>query len=167
MARPSTYNPKLHPKLIQALARQGLTDVQIAQELEMSPAGLYKWYKQYPELVEAKRSGAKEPDDLVELALFDRALGYTWEEEQAVRVKKDKDSETVEVVKIRRKLPPDATSMIFWLKNRRPDKWRDTRPTDAPVINSNPLKVEFPIFTKEDTDGLLDPGKQDNLEIGE
>src|SRR5690349_731086 len=77
MARPSTYNPKLHPKLIQALAKQGLTDVQIAEELEMSPAGLYKWYKQYPELVEAKKNGATTPDDEVEASLLARAKGYS------------------------------------------------------------------------------------------
>lgn len=161
MARPSTYNAKLHPKLIHALAKQGFTDEQIAAELEMSTGGLYKWYKQYPELVEAKKTGAKDPDDLVEIALFDRALGYTWEEEQAVRVKKDKDSETVEVVKIRRKLPPDATSMIFWLKNRRPDKWRDKREDLIPTTEP-PMRIHISGNPNPDD---LDVDKNDNLEI--
>ena len=27
--------------------------------------------------------------------------------------------------RITKEMPPDVTAQIFWLKNRRPDKWRD------------------------------------------
>ena len=42
--------------------------------------------------------------------------------------------------------PPDPTSMIFWLKNRQPDKWRDKRETgddegDAPP----PVKIDVQV----------------------
>lgn len=43
--------------------------------------------------------------------------------------------------------PPDTTAMIFWLKNRQPDKWRDKRDVgdddgDAPP----PVKVEVQVM---------------------
>ena len=39
-------------------------------------------------------------------------------------------------------MPPDTTAQIFWLKNRKPDKWRDkvenvNTTDDDKVININ------------------------------
>lgn len=31
----------------------------------------------------------------------------------------------IEVQKVIKEIPPDTTALIFWLKNRRPDKWRN------------------------------------------
>lgn len=42
--------------------------------------------------------------------------------------------------------PPDATSMIFWLKNRQPDKWRDKRDgADGDGDEAQPVKVEVSV----------------------
>lgn len=42
--------------------------------------------------------------------------------------------------------PPDATSMIFWLKNRQPDKWRDKRDgADGDGEEAQPVKVEVSV----------------------
>jgi hypothetical protein len=31
--------------------------------------------------------------------------------------------------------PPDATSMIFWLKNRKPEQWRDKQDVDVTITD--------------------------------
>ena len=57
----------------------------------------------------------------VENALLKRALGYDYEE-----VKTETENGVVtKVTTITKQVVPDVTAQIFWLKNRRPDKWRD------------------------------------------
>ncbi len=56
----------------------------------------------------------------VENALLKRALGYTYEETRV-----ENDGENERTTTITRYAAPDTTAQIFWLKNRRPDKWRD------------------------------------------
>jgi hypothetical protein len=42
--------------------------------------------------------------------------------------------------------PPNVTACIFWLKNRRPDRWRDVQNIDAKlghyIISERPLTEE-------------------------
>jgi len=46
-------------------------------------------------------------------------------------------------------LPPDPTSMIFYLKNRRPDRWRDKQE----VEHKGDLIVNINRKPKADADG--------------
>ena len=57
--------------------------------------------------------------------LYQRAMGF---EHDSVEIKVV-DGGIVEVP-VRKVYPPDATSAIFWLKNRQPDKWRDKTTTE-------------------------------------
>jgi len=50
-----------------------------------------------------------------------RALGYEYEE---TKVMVDADGKK-RVERIKKQVQPDVTAQIFWLKNRRPDRWRD------------------------------------------
>lgn len=161
VGRPRVYNPKLHPKLVLALAEQGLTDQQIADRMEITAKTLYEWYKKYPELSEAKKAGAKNPDDQVEASLFQRAIGY---QHPAVKIFLPAGAKEPVIVPYTQYYPPDTSAIIWWTKNRRPDKWRDTRATEAPNIGeTSPLKVQFDEVPKT----LIDPEVQDNLEITE
>ena len=42
--------------------------------------------------------------------------------------------------------PPDTTAALFWLKNRRPDRWRDVQRIDAAmghyVLSEKPMTEE-------------------------
>ena len=60
----------------------------------------------------------------VENALLKRALGYEYVEERIEKSKRD----GVKVIQTVKQVVPDTTAQIFWLKNRRPDKWRDKPP---------------------------------------
>lgn len=81
--------------LLQGWARDGLTDEQIAKNMCISSSTLYEWKKKYPEVSESLREGKEIADYLVENALFKNALAG------------------------------NTTAQIFWLKNRKRDKWRD------------------------------------------
>ena len=75
------------------------------------------------------RRGKDVVDREVENALFKRATGYTYEEVTVERVQKD-DDKSVETKRVKRQVPPDSTAIIFWLKNRKPQAWRDRREID-------------------------------------
>ena len=105
---------------LEAYARDGLTDEQIAHNIGINPATLYDWKKKYPEISEALKKGKEVVDIQVENALLKRALGYSYEEKKV-----EVSEEGTKVTKTIKEVVPDTTAQIFWLKNRRPDRWRD------------------------------------------
>ena len=105
---------------LEAYARDGLTDEQIAKNLDIVPSTLYEWNRQYSEISEALKKGKEVVDIEVENALLKRALGYSYEEKKV-----EVSEEGTKVTKTIKEVVPDTTAQIFWLKNRRPDRWRD------------------------------------------
>lgn len=107
--------------LLEGWARDGLTDVQIAHNMGVTAKTLYAWKGAYGEICEALKRGKEVVDIQVENALLKRALGYEYTEER-IEVSEKDGRKVIQTVKA---VPPDTTAQIFWLKNRRPDKWRD------------------------------------------
>ena len=103
--------------LLEGWARDGLTDEQIAHNMGISAATLYNWKSKYLEVVEALKKGKDVIDREVENALLKRALGFQYDEITLTG--------GVETKRVTKMVVPDTTAQIFWLKNRRPDKWRD------------------------------------------
>lgn len=107
--------------LLEDWARQGLFDAQIAKNMGIGEATLYRYKANHPEIKEALRKGKEVVDIEVENAMLKRALGYTITiNEQKV----DKDG-YVHDLKRDVHIPGDVTAQIFWLKNRRRQQWRD------------------------------------------
>lgn len=106
---------------LEGWARDGLTDEQIAQNMGIRRETLIDWKKKYPNISNTLKRGKEVVDYEVENALLKRALGYT--------VKEEKLTKDGEVVELEREVPGDVTAQIFWLKNRKPDAWRD-KPED-------------------------------------
>lgn len=104
---------------LEGWARDGLVDEQIAQNIGIVASTLYEWKKQYPEISDALKKGKEVVDRQVENALLKRALGYEYDE-----ITTEFGKETKRVTK---QVVPDVTAQIFWLKNRKPDQWRDKR----------------------------------------
>ena len=107
---------------LEGWARDGLTDEQIAHNMGIHVSTLYEWKKKYSELSDALKNGKEVVDILVENALLKRALGYKYDE-----VTKENGQITKVVTK---EVVPDTTAQIFWLKNRKPDEWRDKQTTE-------------------------------------
>lgn len=106
---------------LEGWARDGLTDEQIAHNIGIAVGTLYDWKNRFPEFSEALKKGKEVVDIQVENALLKRALGYEYEE---TKVMVDADGKK-RVERIKKQVQPDVTAQIFWLKNRRPDRWRD------------------------------------------
>ena len=89
--------------LLEGWARDGLTDEQLAHNMGITAKTLYVWKKEHRAICEVLKKGKEVVDYEVENALLKKALGG------------------------------DTTAQIFWLKNRRPDKWRDKPEASVPT----------------------------------
>lgn len=114
---------------IQGWARDGLSDKQIAHNIGITQTTLYEWQKRFPELSEALKKGKEVVDREVENALLKRAMGYEYDEVTQEPVT-DKDTGITEMrvtKRVTKQIVPDVTAQIFWLKNRKPEEFRDKR----------------------------------------
>ena len=131
--RPSEFNKKWNNEdgllRIAGWARNGLTNEQIADNMGIGLSTLYEWQKRYTEFADALKNSKEVVDLHVENALHKRAIGYTY-----VECTELLDRETGKLVLVKRvtkHMPSDTTAQIFWLKNRKPDDWRDVKRTDT------------------------------------
>lgn len=118
-------------------ARDGLTDEQVAHNMGIGYSTFREWLNKYPALLAALKKGKAPVDMKVENALLKRALGYEYEEvctevEEIPFKTKDENGNTITITKTKKHIRkttkmvvPDVTAQIFWLKNRRPGRWRD------------------------------------------
>ena len=81
--------------LLEGWARDGLSGEKIAALMGVGVSTFYKWQKKYPQIAQAVRKGRETVDYQVEQALLDRALGG------------------------------DLRAQMYWLNNRRGDKWQE------------------------------------------
>lgn len=124
------YDKWLEPDgllLLEAWTRDGLTDDDIALKLGVNRTTLYDWKKKHPDISDALKRGKEVVDIEVENALFKRALGYKYTEVTRERVfnKENENYDFVVTKEVTKEVVPDTTAQIFWLKNRKPEQWRD------------------------------------------
>ena len=110
---------------LEAWARDGLTDEQIAKNIGIRRETVIQWKKLYPNISNAIKRGKEVIDIEVENSLFKRAMGYEYEEIKTVIEQDIEGNKKTKVEKIKKHVLPDVTAQIFWLKNRKPIKWRD------------------------------------------
>ena len=121
--------------LLEGWARDGLTDEQLARKMGISCGTLYAWKNKFPEISEALKKGKEVVDVEVENALLKRALGYEYTETMVEHSPDGvKRRETVKFI------PPDVTAQIFWLKNRKPEAWRE-KPVDDDSAGADKVTV--------------------------
>lgn len=111
---------------IEGWARDGLTDKQVAHNMNIAESTLHEWKKKYSVLSESLKRGKEVVDRQVENALLKRALGYEFKE-----TTQEMTEDGMRVTKvITKQQAPDTTAQIFWLKNRKPQEWRDKQETE-------------------------------------
>lgn len=128
-------------KRVESWARDGLTDAQIWANMGVGKNLFYRIKREHKEFQDALKKGKAPVDFEVENALLKRALGYEVTEDETVFKVKGTKTETDEngktkivpvldyngakVIRRKRHIPPDPLSIFYWLKNRKPDTWRD------------------------------------------
>ena len=124
--------------LLKGWVRDGLTDEQLAHNMGIACSTLYEWKKKYTEIAETLKKTKDVVDKEVEGALYKSAMGYDYEEITKQR-RFNRATGEYEMVITERKTkhqPPNTAAIIFWLKNRKPDVWKDKQEiTDSQALD--------------------------------
>lgn len=141
----SLYDKYIRGKedIIKSDCRNGADNKGICKRLGISLTTYKRILTNHPEVRDLLKESKDEADLNVESALHRRAIGYECEDIiTEVRVAEDGSAQTTVVKKIKKHIPGDTTAQIFWLKNRRPDLWRDKQ--DIIVNSFEKLMQELP-----------------------
>lgn len=118
--RPSSYRPQ-YAEQAAKLCQLGATDFELAEFFKVDTRTIYRWKNTHEDFCQAVLVGKERADDRVERALYNRAVGYSYESE-VIRVLRD--GTVVRVPNVEH-VPPEPGAAFNWLKNRKPDEWRD------------------------------------------
>lgn len=114
---------------VEILASKGFTDVEMSEFFGVSKQTWNNYKKQYPEFFDSLKRGKNYADAKVEASLYQRAIGYSHPEVKIMQ----HDGMPIKVDLIKH-YPPDTAAAFIWLKNRQPEKWKDSpdTPPDKP-----------------------------------
>ena len=119
MTAVTKYDPETMPALARQKMREGWTRGQLAAYLGVNVSTLNRWARRHPLFLAAQRGGADFTDAMAEECLLRLATGYEY-----VEVTEEKVGETVKTRSTIKQMPPNVTALTFWLKNRRPARWK-------------------------------------------
>ena len=125
---------------IKGWARDGLTDAQIANNIGIGYTTFKAWMRKEQSIRTALKEGKGPVDIEVENALYKMAVGHTVKIMKPIKLRTVREGkfkgqegkgriEEERVVQAEEEVyvAPNVTAAIFWLKNRRPERWRDKR----------------------------------------
>jgi len=147
--RPSKYG-SISLEQVETAGRLGGTNEEIAILLGINVSTLLR-YKKIPEFCTILKKGKVEADNRVVLSLYQRAMGYNFTEEtQELMNIPDPNhpgqrlslQQMVVTKRVTKHIPPDVAATFIWLKNRRPEEWRDVHEFKA----QEPKKYEDPFL---------------------
>ena len=108
---------------IRGLARDGLTNDAIAEQIHCNKSTFANWVKRYPQIAEALKEGRRPVIEEVESAAYKAAKGF-WTEDVDTEIYVDeKGQERKRVVKHKRWIKAEPAMMCYLLNNRKPDKY--------------------------------------------
>ena len=115
---------------------------------DVDKATIEHWKIAYPSFLDSIKRGKYIADAEVANSLYHRALGYEHEEEEIIAYQG-----IPTIVPTTKRYPPDSTAIIFWLKNRQKDKWRDKHEVGNTNKDGEDIKPVIDL-TKLDDDTL-------------
>jgi len=133
--RPTDYKPEYDEQSFK-LCLLGATDVQLADFFHTSEQTINAWKQAQPKFLEAIKAGKDQADAEVAKSLYHRALGYEHDEDKIFN-----DNGNPMIVPTIRHYPPDPTACIFWLKNRKPENWREKQEHTLSNPDGGPVKI--------------------------
>lgn len=123
--RPTKYDPSFSDQAYK-LCLAGFTDKDMADFFGVVESTINLWKQKHPKFSESIKKGKVVADGEVAQKLYQRAIGYQYTESKTESEK----GQIVKTTQTTKTVVPDPTAQIFWLKNRQPDKWRDSKNID-------------------------------------
>ena len=127
--RPTVYKPE-NAEIARYACMLGATNETLAARFEVCRRTIDSWIATIPEFSFAIKQGREGANEAVVSALFARATGM---EQKMTKVFCHRGQPVTADYTVH--LPPDIRACIFWLRNRRPEQWRESRPGGAAAKN--------------------------------
>ena len=143
--RKTKYRPEYDEQAYK-LALLGATDIELADFFHVDEATLNRWKLRHKEFCVSIKKGKQIADGAIAEKLFQRASGYEHPHQEIMLHQKTGDPVVVDTIK---HYPPDTTAIIFWLKNRQPEKWRDKQNVEVAG------KIDLSSMTDHELDLLI------------
>ena len=118
---PAKYHTN-YAKLAALAVAAGHTEIEVANLLCISTGTLWNWKIKHKEFAEAVKTGRVQINERVVHSLYQRALGYDHNGKH---------------------YPADVTAIIWYLKNRMPEEWRDRQEQRHMVVQDNRTAAEI------------------------
>jgi hypothetical protein len=140
------------------LTKLGATDVELAEFFGVTEQTLNNWKHAHPEFFESIKEGKIVTDMNVAVKLNQRATGFDYMEAHPIKLKQVKykdgkkvaETEKVEIVEVRKVVPPDTAAAIFWLTNRRRKQWKHRVSNEVSGEDGKPIELSAPLPDNRD-----------------
>ena len=147
--RPTKYSKKFNEQAYIACVEGGFTDLKLARLFDVDKATVNRWKKKHPGFCDSLKKGKDEFNiQVAEASLLKRLKGFSFIE---VTKEADKTGNMVPVKQVRKHVAPDTTALIFFLKNRDPERWRDKREFEGSITVED-------VINQIESDGYTDQG---------
>ena len=117
--RPTLYKPE-HASRARELCARGATNPDLAGRFGVARSTIDLWIATYPEFAEAVQQGRDVADATAVESLFTRVTGYNHPAEKVFLYRGEVKTATYTA-----HVPPETRACIHWLRNRRPEDWRE------------------------------------------
>lgn len=137
--RPSVYQAEF-AQIAYRHCLLGATDKDLAAAFDVSEKTINTWKEKHAKFLQSLKKGKADADATIAESLFHRAKGYS---HKAVKIMQHEgvafDHEYTE------HYPPDTAACIFWLKNRRPDQFRNNPEVAVNIHNEVKADLTKPV----------------------
>lgn len=123
----------------------------MAEFFDVDTATIYRWKYAHQDFCDAVKAGKEQADERVARALFNRAVGYSFESEKVFQ-----SNGKIIRAQIVEHVPPDPGAAMNWLKNRRPGEWRDKQQLEHTGKDGGPITTVATFDLSKMTDAELD-----------
>jgi hypothetical protein len=131
--RSTLYKPK-YAEIAERMCSKGATRADLADRFGVTINTVVAWQLEHQVFSASCKQGREAADDRVEASYYERAVGYTYESDRLFL----HDGKVIrEPLKVH--IPPDPRAGEFWLRNRRPDRWKDAKQLETRVAEDDPL----------------------------
>jgi hypothetical protein len=117
--RPTLNNPE-HAGRARDLCARGATNHDLAGRFGVARSTIGQWIAHHPEFAEAVQQGRDVADGVAVESLFTRVTGYNHPAEKVFLYRGEPRTVTYTA-----HVPPETRACMFWLRNRRPEDWRE------------------------------------------
>lgn len=131
--------PVIDDSQLKMLLEEGWTDTQISKFYGVQPYSFSRLKQKNPDFKKKVEDWRQAANKKVERTLYERAMGVTVRE---VKIQTDSKGKETRIETIK-ELPPDTGAIIFYLKNRMPDRWKEKQPEELQQLNITINRKEF------------------------